>query len=130
MKTPKASGALRRVPDPMPSYACFARLTPLRYIGKIGRTRVRLWGSPLDQILDPLLGPPQKWTWKRTPLWKWTWKRTPPPPRSGHRRGPPTPEVDMEEGPPRSGHGRGPPQKVVVVEDQLRSIAGQAGGMP
>ena len=39
---------------------------------------------------------------------------TPPPPRSEHGSGPP-PEVDVEE---------------VVEEDQLRSTAGQAGGMP
>ena len=52
MKTPKASGALRRAPDPMPRYAHFTRLTPLRYVGKIGQTRA---GAPLDQILDPLL---------------------------------------------------------------------------
>ena len=39
MKTPKASGALRRAPDPMPKYARFARPTPLRYVGKIGRTQ-------------------------------------------------------------------------------------------
>ena len=52
MKTPKASGALRRAPDPMPRYAHFARPTPLCYVGKIRRTRA---GSPLDQILDPLL---------------------------------------------------------------------------
>ena len=52
MKTPKASGALRQAPDPMPRYARFAHLTPLCYVGKIGRTRA---GPPLDQILDPLL---------------------------------------------------------------------------
>ena len=52
MKTPKASGALRWAPDPMPRYARFARPTLLRYVGKIGRTRT---GAPLDQILDPLL---------------------------------------------------------------------------
>ena len=39
MKTPKASGALRWAPDPMPRYARLACPTPLRYIGKIGRTR-------------------------------------------------------------------------------------------
>ena len=53
MKTPKASGALRRAPDPMPKYARFTHPTSLRYVGKIGRTRA---GAPLDQILDPLLG--------------------------------------------------------------------------
>ena len=42
-ETPKASGALRRAPDPMPIYARFARPTPLRYVGKIGRTRA---GAP------------------------------------------------------------------------------------
>ena len=52
MKTPKASGALRRAPDPMPIYARFAHLTRLCYVGKIGRTRA---GAPLDQILHPLL---------------------------------------------------------------------------
>ena len=52
MKTPKASGALRWAPDPMPRYARFARPTPLHYVGNIGRTRA---GAPLDQILDPLL---------------------------------------------------------------------------
>ena len=65
------------------------------------------------------------------------------PPGSGYERGPP-PEVDTEEDPPRSGHGRGPPPRSghrrgpllevdteeVVEEDQLRSTAGQAGGMP
>ena len=54
MKTPKVSGALRQAPDPMPRYAHFAKpdSAPLRYVGKIGRTRA---GAPLDQILDPLL---------------------------------------------------------------------------
>ena len=52
MKTPKASGALRRAPDPKPRYAHFAHPTPLCYVGKIGRSRA---GAPLDQILDPLL---------------------------------------------------------------------------
>ena len=53
MKTPKASGALRRAPDPMPRYARFTHPTPLRYVSKIRRTRA---GTPsLDQILDPLL---------------------------------------------------------------------------
>ena len=46
MKTPKASGALRWAPDPMPRYARFARPTPLHYIGKIGRPEL---GPPLDQ---------------------------------------------------------------------------------
>ena len=48
------------------------------------------------------------------------------------------PEVVVEEDPPRSGGGRGPPPPQVVVEEdppkqgpeQLRSTAGQAGGMP
>ena len=31
MKTPKASGALRWAPDPMPRYARIAHPTPLRY---------------------------------------------------------------------------------------------------
>ena len=57
MKTPKASGALRRAPDPMPRYARFAHPTPLHYLGKIGRTRAG--PPPLDQILDPLL--PSSW---------------------------------------------------------------------
>ena len=52
MKTPKASRPLRWVPDSTPRYARFAHLTPLRYVGKIGRTRA---GAPLDQILDALL---------------------------------------------------------------------------
>ena len=52
MKTPKASGALRRAPDPTPRYAHFAHPTLLCYVGKIGWTRA---GPPLDQILDPLL---------------------------------------------------------------------------
>ena len=48
-----------------------------------------------------------------------------PPPRREHGSGPP----------PGSEHGSGPPpQEVdaeeVVEEDQLRSTAGQAGGMP
>ena len=43
MKTPKASGALRRAPDPTPRYARFARPTPLRYVSKIGQTRA---GAP------------------------------------------------------------------------------------
>ena len=41
-ENPKASGALRWAPDPTPRYACFTRLTPLRYVGKIGRTTVFL----------------------------------------------------------------------------------------
>ena len=45
------------------------------------------------------MGPPQKWSWKRTP---------------------PPPEVVVEEDPP----------EVVVEQDQLRSTAMQAGGMP
>ena len=53
MKTPKASGALRWAPDPIPAYAHFARTTPLCYVGKIWLTRVGV--RPLDQILDPLL---------------------------------------------------------------------------
>ena len=52
MKTPKASGALEQAPDPMPTYAHFACMTPLHYIGKIGQTRA---GAPLGQILDLLL---------------------------------------------------------------------------
>ena len=40
---PKASGALRHTPNPMPTYACSAHMTPLRYIGKIRWTRA---GSP------------------------------------------------------------------------------------
>ena len=47
------------------------------------------------------------------------------------------PEVNTEVDPPRSEHRSGPsspPQEVdaeeVVEEDQLRSTAGQAGGMP
>ena len=47
MKTPKASGVLRQAPGPMPTYAGFACMTLLRYIGKIGRTRA---GVPLGQI--------------------------------------------------------------------------------
>ena len=43
MKTPKAYGALRQAPDPMPRYARFARPTALHYVGKIGRTRA---GAP------------------------------------------------------------------------------------
>ena len=43
MKTSKASGALRWAPDPTPRYARFARPTPLRYVGKIWRTRA---GAP------------------------------------------------------------------------------------
>ena len=43
MKTPKASGALRRAPDPMQRYAHFACPTPLHYIGKIRWTRT---GAP------------------------------------------------------------------------------------
>ena len=53
MKTPKASGVLRRAPDPMPTYAHFACMTVLHYVGKIRLTRVGL--PPLDQILDLLL---------------------------------------------------------------------------
>ena len=45
-ETPKASGALRRAPDPTPRYARFTCLTPLRYVGKIGRTRA---GPPLTK---------------------------------------------------------------------------------
>ena len=55
----------------------------------------------------------RKWWWKRTPL-KWWWKRTPL-------------EVVVEEDHPGSGSGRGPPRQ---GPDQLRSTAGQAGGMP
>ena len=43
MKTPKASGALRWAPDPTPTYARFACLTLLRYVGKIGQTQA---GAP------------------------------------------------------------------------------------
>ena len=51
------------------------------------------------------------------------------PPRNGHGRGPP--RSGHGRGPPGSGHGRGPlPPEVVVEEDQLRSTAGQVGGMP
>ena len=78
-----------------------------------------------------------------------------PPPRSGCRRGLPLevdvevdpPKVDAEEDPPELDTEEDPhhqkwtwkrtPQKedslppvVVVEEDQLRSTAGQAGGMP
>ena len=70
------------------------------------------------------------------PLWKWCWKRTPRsgsgrgPPRSGGGRGPPG--VVVEEDPHRSGGGREPPppHKARTRPDQLRSTAGQAGGMP
>ena len=55
MKTPKAFGALRQAPDPMPTYAHFAHPTPLHYIGKIRQTTA---GPPLDQILDLLLCKP------------------------------------------------------------------------
>ena len=40
MKTPKASGALRLAPDPMPTYAHFTFMTPFCYTGKFGLTRV------------------------------------------------------------------------------------------
>ena len=53
MKTPKASGALRWAPDPMPRYACFTHPTPLHYIGKIGRAPPGV--PPFHQILGPLL---------------------------------------------------------------------------
>ena len=53
MKTPKASGALRQAPDPMPTYTRFARMTLLRYMSaKSGGPEL---GPPLGQILDPLL---------------------------------------------------------------------------
>ena len=63
------------------------------------------------------------------PLWKdqlgrtarRTWgKKAGYPPRSGGGRGPP-PEVVVEED---------PPPKASTRQDQLRSTAGQAGGMP
>ena len=62
-------------------------------------------------------------------------------PRSGSGRGPPLKVVVEEEPPgsgggrvveedaPGSGSGRGPP-KARTRPDQLRSTAGQAGGMP
>ena len=54
MKTPKASGALRQAPDPMPRYACFARPTPL-HSATSARSGGPELGPTLDQILDPLL---------------------------------------------------------------------------
>ena len=54
------------------------------------------------------------------------------PPRSGHRRDPPQ-EVDMAEDPLEVDVEEDPPEvdaEEVVEEDQLRSTAGQAGGMP
>ena len=60
METPKASGVLRRAPDPTPRYARFAHATPLRYVGKTGRTRAGAppWpnpGSATDNINKHLL---------------------------------------------------------------------------
>ena len=55
MKTPKASGALRWAPDPMPRYACFTHLTPLCYVGKIGQTRA---GPPLTKSWICYCSPP------------------------------------------------------------------------
>ena len=40
-------------PGPLPQIACFACVTPLRYIGNF---RPQSLGHPLDQILDPHLG--------------------------------------------------------------------------
>ena len=53
-ENPKSFWGSKAGPDPSPRYARFAHPTPLRYVGKIGRTRT---GAPLDQILDLLLGP-------------------------------------------------------------------------
>ena len=50
-ENPKASGALRWAPDPMPRYACFARLTLLCQQDWADQS-----SAPLDQILDLLLG--------------------------------------------------------------------------
>ena len=54
------------------------------------------------------------------------------PPRSEHRRGPPPPQKwTRKRTPPRSEHGKDPPpHEVDMGEDQLRSTAGQVGGMP
>ena len=69
MKTPKASQALRRAPDPMPRYARFAHPTLLRYVSKIGLTRAG--APPLDQILDPLLQSDRKNTISLFLQFKW-----------------------------------------------------------
>ena len=59
------------------------------------------------------------------------------PPGSEHGSGPPRsgpPRSEHGSGPPGSEHGSGTPQEVdaeeVVEEDQLRSAAGQVGGIP
>ena len=106
----------------LPSGSRHGRGSPLRG----GHRRGPFSGSGCGSF-DPL--PPGVDMEEDTP-WKWMWKRNPPPP----------PQKSMwKRTPPRSGHGRGPPQKwmqkrtppeVVVEEDQLRSTAGQAGGMP
>ena len=53
VKNARASRALRRALDPPPPIlACFAHLTPFRYVGKIWE---KFLGPPLDQMLDPLV---------------------------------------------------------------------------
>ena len=52
MKTPKAPGALRQAPNPMPTHAGFAHTTLLCYIDKIGVTRVGPpWPNPGSAIV-------------------------------------------------------------------------------
>ena len=71
---------------------------------------------------------------RRGPPWKWTWKG-PPPPEVDMEEDPP-PKVDTEEDPPPEVDTEEdpPPLEVdaeeVVEEDQLKSTAGQVGGMP
>ena len=52
MKYPRASGALRRAPDPTLKRARLAHTMLLRTIGNLGLSRS---GAPPDQILDPPL---------------------------------------------------------------------------
>ena len=49
---PKSFWGPKVGPRPTPIYARFTHMTLLHYVRKIGPTRV---GTPLDQILDPLL---------------------------------------------------------------------------
>ena len=45
----------QKLPGPQPQIACFARTSPLRYVGNF---RPQKLGRPLDQILDPHLSTP------------------------------------------------------------------------
>ena len=61
MKTPKVSGALRQVPDPMPTCAHFTHMTPLHYISKIWPTRVGLVYKNTIQVFIYKLAWAENW---------------------------------------------------------------------